>query len=77
MKQTLRKSLSLPLNEYCLFCKPKGADTDKYYIEVTEWSNGEGYDILLEGRAGTQRFSLTWGEYWALTDIYETFKNEE
>ena len=30
------------------------------YMEVTEWHNGEGFDVNIDGK---QTFSLTWGEY--------------
>lgn len=33
------------------------------YMEVTEWHNGEGFDVNLSGE---KSFSLTWGEYECL-----------
>ena len=35
------------------------------YMEVCEWSNGEGFDVTLSSH-GDQRFSLTWGQWEAL-----------
>lgn len=35
------------------------------YIEVTEWKNGEGVDIEINGKLSS-RFQLTWGQYKAL-----------
>lgn len=35
------------------------------FIEVTEWYNGEGFDVEIVGRLST-RFQLTWGEFDAL-----------
>jgi len=35
------------------------------FIEVTEWHNGEGFDVNINSN-GEQRFSLTWGQYEAL-----------
>ena len=32
------------------------------YIEVTEWTNGEGFDVEVSGKLPT-RFQLTYGEY--------------
>jgi hypothetical protein len=36
------------------------------FIEVTEWYNGEGFDVQLSTSAGEQRMSFSWGEYSAL-----------
>ena len=38
---------------------------DGDFIEVTEWNNGEGFDVEIVGKLST-RFQLTWGEYTAL-----------
>jgi len=35
------------------------------FIEVTEWKNGEGFDVEVVSNLST-RFQLTWGEYTAL-----------
>ena len=48
------------LAEYDHFAKPDD------FIEVTEWYNGEGFDVHLSTSAGEQRMSLSWGEYQAL-----------
>ena len=41
---------------------------DNDYIEVCEWSNGEGVDVNINSN-GEQRFSLTWGQYEALQSL--------
>jgi hypothetical protein len=38
------------------------------FIEVTDWVNGEGFDVLVDG-GRRERFSLTWGEYSLLKRI--------
>jgi hypothetical protein len=38
------------------------------FIEVTEWSNGEGYDVEIATTLGS-RFQLTHGQYAALKDL--------
>lgn len=38
------------------------------YIEITEWKNGEGFDVDIVGKLST-RFQLTWGEYAALKKL--------
>jgi hypothetical protein len=35
-------------------------------MELTEWYNGEGFDITVSAPGGDQRFSLTWGQWMAL-----------
>lgn len=39
-------------------------DTD--FIEITEWSNEEGYDITIETKWGSKSISLTHGELDAI-----------
>lgn len=39
-------------------------DTD--FIEITEWSNEEGYDITIETKKGSKSISLTHGELDAI-----------
>ncbi len=48
------------LAKYDHFAKPDD------FIEVTEWYNGEGFDVHLSTSAGEQRMSFSWGEYQAL-----------
>ena len=57
MKINERKSISDELKEYDHLAK----DTD--FIEVTEWTNGEGWDIWLNDRL----ISLTYGQLEAIT----------
>ena len=45
------------------------------YMEVTEWSNGEGYDIHIDRKNGGEKFSLTHGE-WELLQVLMNWKGE-
>jgi hypothetical protein len=36
-------------------------------MEVTQWSNGEGYDISINRKNSQEKFSLTFGEFDLLT----------
>ena len=56
MKINERKSVSDELKKYDHLAK----DTD--FIEVTEWTNGEGWDIWLNDRP----MSLTYGQLEAI-----------
>lgn len=77
MKQELethtRKSVSVDLSDYCIFSK-KLDDYGFDVMEVTEWSNGSGYDIYLSTRdlndnIHKERFSLTEGQFEALSQM--------
>lgn len=41
---------------------------DNDFIEVTEWKNGEGFDVEISSKLPT-RFQLTWGEFIALKKL--------
>jgi len=56
-----RKAKFTELKLYCTFAK------ENDYIEVTEWSNGEGYDVTISNAGETKNLSLTIGEFEALT----------
>lgn len=46
IKLTMRRSANADLKDFCTFSMgDKKREND--YIEVTEWSNGEGYDVLI------------------------------
>lgn len=36
------------------------------FMEVTEWTNVEGFDVTVSAKGGDQRFSLTYGQWEAL-----------
>jgi len=54
-----RKAKFANLKPYCHLAK------EHSFIEVTEWSNGEGFDVAI-GLTDDKNFSLSWGEYQAL-----------
>lgn len=60
IKTTDRKCKYTELRPYCYLA----ADGD--LIEVTEWINGEGYDITIISKHGDRHLSLTDGELQAL-----------
>lgn len=56
MKINNKKSIYDDLQKYdCLKSKPS-------FIEITEWTNGEGWDITIDEKM----FSLTYGELEAI-----------
>lgn len=62
MKINERKSVSDELKKYDHLAK----DTD--FIEVTEWTNGEGWDIWLNDRP----IPLTYGQLEAINYLIKT-----
>lgn len=56
MKIEERRSISDNLNTYCHLAKKDD------FIEITEWANGEGWDITINDR----HFHLTFGELNAI-----------
>jgi hypothetical protein len=54
-----RKAKFTELKKYCHMAK------EHDFIEVTEWHNGEGFDVTL----GEKSISLTWGEFDAMTAL--------
>ena len=54
-----RTSKLTQLKPYDMFAK------DDDYIEVCEWSNGEGFDVHVNS-FDSQQFNLTWGQWEAL-----------
>ena len=45
IKVTTRKSTFVELKDYCIGSMVKDGIDKGHFLEVTEWSNGEGYDI--------------------------------
>lgn len=63
-----RKTIYDDLNKYCIYAK------DHDYIEVTEWTNGEGYDVNINGN---KRISLTHGELEAIQFLTTYLETQE
>lgn len=61
-----RKSVFDNLNKYCYLSKEHDC------IEVTEWTNGEGYDISISSDIVTKQISLTCGELEAINYLAKT-----
>lgn len=53
MEITKRKAIFSEINSYCYLSK------EHDYIEVTEWSNGDGVDVNITDHY----FSITWGQF--------------
>lgn len=65
MKIENRKSVRVKLKDYRKLAK------ERVFFEVTEWINGEIFDIAVSS------FSLTWGEYKALKKVIKFINKPE
>jgi hypothetical protein len=65
-----RRAVFSKLKPYC----HHSGDND--YMEVTEWSNGEGFDIHIDRKRRSEKFSLTYGE-WELLQVLINYKASE
>jgi hypothetical protein len=59
------KAAQISLDGFCPFA------TDEDFIQMTQWYNGEGYDITVSSKSdGEQQFKLTYGELMALINLF-------
>lgn len=68
IEKCTKKSINAELEQWDHIAK------ESDFIEVTEWANGEGFDVYLES-FGTQRISLTWGSWKALKHLVKKLDN--
>ena len=66
-----RESTVANLKDYCYHAKDKDA-----FMEVTEWVNGEGFDIVINDGRDNKHFTLTYGEL-DLLNILVTYKESK
>jgi hypothetical protein len=64
-----RRTRFASLKSFCSFGK------EQDYIEVTEWKNGEGFDVDING-VKPERIQLTWGEFDAIKTLVKTLIDE-
>jgi hypothetical protein len=71
VKTQNRKSAMVDLKYYCVFAMSSDRKNKGDFLEVTEWANGEGYDIHICDTDGEKIFRLTYGQYEALEHCME------
>lgn len=67
METVKRKSVNDKLSKYDYLSNPNGED----YIEVTEWSNGEGVTVHINSN---KTIDLTYGELDAINYLSKTIQ---
>ena len=50
--------------------------TESDYIEVTQWTNWEGFDVCISDKLGNRIFSFTDGEFTALKKLVKSLDKE-
>lgn len=68
MEQNNRKSVNDKLRKYTY------SRNDNDFIEVTEWTNGEGYDISISTEQSEKIISLHDGELDAINYLVNTLR---
>jgi hypothetical protein len=63
MEQYKRKSIFSELKGFCSFA------TKDEFMEVTEWKNMEGFDVVIHSVDGNFRFKMTHGEFGLLKKL--------
>jgi hypothetical protein len=58
-----RNTVFASLESFCVMAK------EDDFIEVTQWTNYEGFDVNISDRSGNKTFSLTDGEFRALKKL--------
>lgn len=71
-KTNTRKAVFGELDGYCPFAKENGND----YIEVTKWTNYEGFDVTVNDVQGEVNFKLTNGEFKLLKKLVKQLNRE-
>lgn len=61
-----RKTIFDDLKKYCVLAGEN--DT----IEVTEWTNGDGYDVTISSKDGIRNLTFTYGELEAINYLIKT-----
>ena len=70
MEKNTRKAINDDLSKYDYLLNKD----DHSFIEVTEWTNGEGFDITIETKTGSKLISLTIGELEAINYLTKSLE---
>lgn len=68
-----RRAVFAPLEPYCHLSYGRRDD----FIEVTEWINGEGFDVNLNDAGGMQSMSMTYGQLKAIRKLVKALEKGE
>jgi hypothetical protein len=66
VKISKRKSVFVELKDWCVMSMGPGQKDKGHFLEVTEWANGEGYDVHTYDDSGERTMQLTYGQFDAI-----------
>jgi hypothetical protein len=66
VKIVKRKSVFVELKDWCVMSMGPDQKDKGHFLEVTEWTNGEGYDIHTHDASGERTMQLTYGQFDAI-----------
>ena len=69
IKESKRTTLFAELKPFDVFAQ------ENDFIEVTEWTNGEGYDVTIEA-VHMAHFQITYGQFRALKKLIKTLNKK-
>ena len=69
LEKHTRKSISAGLRQFDFLAK------DDDFIEVTQWTNGEGFDINISSQ-GEKYIATTYGEFKAIKEMIKQLNKE-
>ena len=75
IKLSKRPAAFVHLADWCVMSITRKDKGD--CLEVTEWTNGEGYDIYISDGIGQRTFQLTWGQFEAMKKCIKAIENEQ
>lgn len=74
LKINKRKTVFVELKDWCSFSMGADKKNKGHFLEVTEWINGEGYDIHIHDVNGERYIPLTYGQLDAIKKCIKTIE---
>ena len=72
-----RKAAFVELKNCCVMSMGEDRAKKGDFLEVTEWSNREGYDIYISDCSGERQLHLTYGQFRAIKKCIKWFDDNE
>jgi hypothetical protein len=72
-----RKAAFVELKNWCVMSMGEDRAKKGDFLEVTEWSNREGYDIYISDCSGERQLHLTYGQFRAIKKCIKLIDNNE
>jgi hypothetical protein len=72
-----RKSTFVELKDYCVMSMGSDRKDKGDFMEVTQWSNWEGYDVYISAHDGIRQLHFTYGEFKAIKDCIKAIHKSD